>query len=137
MPVIKTVVEKPRGKVVLVQSGSDKIKAEIEWNESFVQRFNRQFNAAQAWLDNRVLRDSNYYAPMRTGALKKTGILGTTAGEGVVQWVAPYAHRLYYGTHLNISKAYNPNAQSFWFEAAKSQNKQEWINGVKRIAGGG
>lgn len=137
MPVIRTIVERPRGKVVTVRSGSGRITAELQWNDNFVQRVNRQFSRAQSWLDNRVLEDSNYYAPMRTGALKKTGILGTTAGEGVVQWVAPYAHRLYYGSHLNISKSENPNAQAFWFEAAKAQNEQQWINGVKRIAGGG
>lgn len=137
MPVIRTIVERPRGKVITVQSGSGRITAELQWNENFVQRVNRNFSRAQAWLDNRVLEDSNYYSPMRTGALKKTGILGTTIGEGVVQWVAPYARKLYYGTHLNISKAENPNAQAMWFEAAKAQNEQQWINGVKRIAGGG
>lgn len=137
MPVIKTIASTPRGKVVTVQSGSGRITAELQWNKNFVQRFNRQFRKAQIWLDNAVRDDSNYYAPMRTGALKKTGVLGTTSGEGVVQWIAPYAHKLYYGVHMNISKSENPNAQAMWFKAAKAQNETRWINGVKRIAGGG
>lgn len=135
MPVIRTIVERPRGKVVTVQSGSGRITAELQWNDNFMKRVNRQFSMAQAWLDSRVLEDSNYYAPMRTGALKKTGILGTTIGEGVVQWIAPYARKRYYDVTAKISKAENPNAQAMWFEAAKAQNEAQWINGVRRIAG--
>lgn len=117
-----------------------------------LSRFGRQYRDAQIWLDNAIVKDSTPYTPMRTGVLFKSGQLGTTPGEGVVQWVAPYARYLYYGKvmagpkygpkyvtdkNLNISKAEHPQAQSFWFEAAKAQNKATWVRNVKQIAGGG
>lgn len=117
-----------------------------------LSRFGRQYHTAQVWLDNAIIKDSTPYVPMRTGVLYKSGQIGTTPGEGIVQWVAPYARYLYYGKvmsgpkygpkyatdkDLNISKSAHPQAQSFWFEAAKAQNKATWIRNVKRIAGGG
>lgn len=45
----------------------------------------------QKALDSEVLRRSDPYVPMRTGALKKSGIIGTKIGSGLVQYVAPYA----------------------------------------------
>lgn len=149
MPVVRVIASTPRGRVITIDNG--KVTSRLEWNDN-IQRFNGQFGRAQIWLDNAVLKDSTPYVPMRTGALYKTGILGTTPGEGVVQWIAPYAHYLYkgkvvvgpkygpkYATNkdLNISKSEHPNAQPFWFEAAKAQNKPVWVRGAQRIAGGG
>lgn len=151
MPVIRVIVSTPRGRIITFQNGSNRISSRLEWNDH-IQRFNSQYRRAQVWLDNAVLRNSTPYVPMRTGVLYKSGQLGTTPGEGVVQWIAPYARYLYYGKvmagpkygpkyatdkDLHISQAVHPDAQSFWFEAAKAQNKPLWINGVRRIAGGG
>lgn len=138
-----------------------------------LSRFGRQYHDAQVWLDNAVVKDSEPYTPMQTGVLYKSGQLGTTPGEGVVQWIAPYSRYLYYGKvmvdaatgkgpmhfidkygnevirfrkgaklrptseKLKISKAEHPQAQPFWFEAAKAQNKVKWVRNVKQIAGGG
>lgn len=38
---------------------------------------------------------------------------------------------------LNYFKDANPDATDHWFDAAKEQYKDDWIKGVKRIAGGG
>ena len=37
---------------------------------------------------------------------------------------------------LDLTKSFNPRAVPKWFEAAKLQNKQFWIDGVKEIIGG-
>lgn len=147
MAQIKVIRSTPRGRVIVINGATSR----LEWNGN-IQRFNRQYSRAQVWLDNRVLRDSTPYVPMLTGSLYKTGILGTTPGEGVVQWIAPYARYQYYGKvmrgpkygpkyatskDLNISKSEHSQAQAFWFEAAKAQNKPVWIRGVRQIAGGG
>lgn len=151
MAATKVIRSTPQGRVIIVQHGNGEITSQLKWNNN-IQRFNRQYSAAQTWLDNAVLKDSTPFVPMRTGALYKTGILGTTPGEGIVQWIAPYARYIYYGKvmtgpphgpkqatnkDLNISKAEHINAQAFWFEAAKAQKKPVWVNGVRRIAGGG
>lgn len=151
MAKVKVIRATPRGQVTTIESKGGKVTSKLEWNDN-IQRFNRQYSKAQAWLDNTVLKDSTPYVPMRTGALYKTGVLGTTPGEGVVQWIAPYSRMIYYGKvmagpkygpkyatdkNLNISQSEHPDAQPFWFEGAKAQNKATWIRGVQRIAGGG
>lgn len=147
----KLIKETPRGKVFTISSPGMKVVSRLEWSGG-IDRFNVQFKNAQEYLDQAVVRDSNFYAPKLTGAMQKTGQLGTTIGEGVAQWVAPYAHYLYYkkamsgpkhgpkyynGKELHINKSENANAQAFWFEAAKAQNKPIWVRNVRRIAGGG
>lgn len=146
----RVIRQTPRGRVIIVRTPGGKWVSKLIWNDN-IKRFNGQYSRAQVWLDNAVLRDSNTYVPMLTGALYKTGILGTTPGEGVVQWVAPYARYQYYGKvwagpkygpkyktdkDLHINTSENSQAQSFWFEAAKAQNKSIWVRGAQHLAGG-
>lgn len=146
----RVIRQTPRGRVIIVITPGGKWVSKLIWNDN-INRFNGQYSRAQVWLDNAVLRDSNIYVPMLTGALYKTGILGTTPGEGVVQWVAPYARHQYYGKvwagpkygpkyktdkDLHINTSENSQAQAFWFEAAKAQNKSIWIRGAQHLAGG-
>lgn len=79
-------------------------------------------------LDNAVLKDSNKYVPRDEDYLMKSGILHTKPGTGKVMWQMPYARRLYYNPQYNFSKDKNPNAQGLWYEAAKAQNRQHWID---------
>lgn len=142
----KVLVSTPQGRVIKGPGGA---KAQLVWNDN-IKRFNGQYGRAQVWLDNEVLKDSTPFVPMETGALMKSGILGTQPGEGVVEWVAPYARYLYYGKvmvgdapktvtdkDLVFSQAVHPQAQAFWFEAAKSLNRQKWLSGARKMAGGG
>lgn len=146
----RVIRQTPRGRVIIVRTPGGKWVSKLIWNDN-IKRFNGQYSRAQVWLDNAVLRDSTPYVPMLTGALYKTGILGTTPGEGVVQWVAPYARYQYYGKvwagpkygpkyktdkDLHINTSENSQAQSFWFEAAKAQNKSIWVRGAQHLAGG-
>ncbi len=146
----RVIRQTPRGRVIIVRTPGGKWVSKLIWNDN-IQRFNGQYSRAQVWLDNAVLRDSTPYVPMLTGALYKTGILGTTPGEGVVQWVAPYARVNYYGKvmagpkygpkfrtdkDIIFSKSEHSQAQAFWFEAAKAQNKSIWIRGAQHLAGG-
>lgn len=142
------VIKTPRGEVTINTKGS---KAVLAWNPN-INRFEKQYSRSQKWLDNEVLKDTTPYTPMQTGALYKSGILGTEIGSGTVQWIAPYARYLYYGKvmagpkygpkyptskDLVFSKSAHPQAQAFWFEASKAQNKQKWIRMAKKLGGGG
>jgi len=80
----------------------------------------------QKVLDAQALKDSNYYCPLDTSMLQKSGILHTVIGSGKLTWKTPYAQKLYYDEHLNISRQKNPNASRRWFEAAKSKNIKNW-----------
>lgn len=102
-----------------------------------LSRFNAQTVKAQKWLDNEVLKDSDKYTPFRTGNLRSSGIRGSVIGSGKIEYNAPYAKKTYYALAFRFSKEKHPEASSQWFEKAKAVNKDKWIKGAKRIAGGG
>ena len=91
---------------------------------------------AQAALDSVVLQDSNYFVPLKTGTLQKSGILNTRIGSGEVVWRTPYARAQYYGVGFDHSKQSNPNACAKWFEAAKARYKEKWLRLVNGYIGG-
>lgn len=80
---------------------------------------------AQAPLDAVVLADSNFFVPIKTGTLQKSGIINTRIGSGEVTWRTPYACRLYYEYQKPAHQA-NPNACAKWFEAAKARWLEKW-----------
>lgn len=92
---------------------------------------------AQKYLDSTVLKDTDKYTPMRTGFLKKSGVIGTRIGTGLIEYTAPYARKCYYGVNIKFSKSRHPLAQAKWFEASKAVNKEAWLTAARRIAGGG
>lgn len=102
-----------------------------------LSRFGTQYKAAQVWLDNEVLKDTDPFVPMDTGMLVKSGIRGTEIGSGLIKYDAPYARPLYYGSEFNFNITKHPKAQAFWFEGAKAVHKDKWIRGVKLLGGGG
>lgn len=108
---------------------------EIEFDANKISaRLSGVIQKRQALLDNEVLKDSNFFCPLKTGTLQKSGIIYTVLGSGVVQWRTPYAPKQYYlGEKLSVIKyRKNPNAQPKWFEAAKVRNLKKW----EKIANG-
>lgn len=87
---------------------------------------------AQQLLDQQVLKDSNYYIPKDKSNLEGSGIRSSLIGQGKIIWDTPYARRLYYNPKYNFSKDMNPNARGLWFEAAKRENKSDWLELVKK-----
>lgn len=111
------------------------IRLEIDVQQ-VINRFDQRFQQAQKYLDSEVLRCSAPYVPMREvdgGTLMKSGTLGTKLGSGQVIYNAPYAKKMYYGINYHFSKDKHPQACAQWFEKAKATNKDDWVNGVKRI----
>lgn len=98
----------------------------VEINDAvIIRRMSEVTHKAQAKLDAEVLKDSNKYCPMDTGALQKSGIINTVIGSGLVVWATPYAREQYYNKP-NKSTQRNPNAALKWFEVAKSKNLKKW-----------
>ncbi len=89
-------------------------------------RLKGHIGTLQPILDNQVLKDSNYYAPMDTGNLMSSGITGSKIGSGQLEWTAPYAKKMYYGINYNFSKDSNPHARAKWFEEAKKSFIERW-----------
>ncbi|ADU25687.1 minor capsid protein [Ethanoligenens harbinense] len=130
----KLIVKTPRGEVVQVTTKSGKVTAKLTWNPDFGDRKTGDFSRAQKFLDSEVLRTTTPFVPIKTGALIKSGQLGTVIGSGQVTWHAPYARYQYYSTSL--SRTYDAQRGGKWFERSKATNKPAWIAGVKKIAGG-
>lgn len=119
-------------------------------------RMDKRFQVAQIHLDNRILRDSNVYAPEDAGDLVRSGLLHTIPGSGEVIWKTPYAHYQYEGKAMvgvetkrpwarkHEPKEYNgkylhynkENARSHWFEEAKKHHLKEWERGVEEDLNG-
>ena len=116
-------IKTPRGVVSVSKSG----KTKLTWSEDFSKRRGEQFDAVQKMVDSEVLRQSDPYVPMRTGMLKKSGILGTVIGEGVVKYIAPYARQNYY-TNAGRGQEGTQNGGmrgKYWFERMKADHKDE------------
>lgn len=92
-----------------------------------------------------VAKDTEPYVPMLTGSLKNR----TQVKDNTIIYPGPYARYLYYGKlmvdpetgspwarkgvtkvltdkNLVFNHASHKNAQAFWFEASKAQNKDKW-----------
>lgn len=92
----------------------------------------------QKTIDSEVLRRSDPYVPMDTGALKKSGILGTQIGSGEVVYNAVYADENYYH---NAGKGKQGTAKGglrgkFWFERMKADHLADILKTAKDAAGG-
>ncbi|MGP1430918.1 MAG: minor capsid protein [Treponema sp.] len=90
----------------------------------------QRLESVQGYLDNLIIRDSNYFCPKETSVLQKSAIINTTMGSGLLIWQTPYARKQYYGEQLDHSKQRNPNACARWFEAAKARWYEKWVKFV-------
>lgn len=125
-----------------------------------LNRFEKQFQDAQYYLDGEVMNDMVSYMPhrdgifvnltrMRSAALQGTGKViagappqGRFLYEGKVMvdpvtgspWARKGAKKVVTERPLTYS---NPKATPRWFDTAKEKHGKSWIKGVKKIAGGG
>ncbi len=125
-------IETPLGSIVITEGG----KAELKWNVNFKSKWQTRFSEAQEFVDSEVLRTCEPFVPLRTGMLIKSGILGTYIGSGEVSYIAPYAKSQYYSQRKPGSMT-GPLRGPYWFDRAKAIYKRHWIEGARRIAGGG
>ena len=107
-----------------------KFKTRFE-DKGLKKKVQRIKEKGQFILDEQVLKDSNYYAPMDSGELIRSGVRMTNPGSGKVIWQTPYARKLYYNPDYNFSTDKNPNAQGLWFLVAKSRHLNDWIRIIK------
>lgn len=109
----------------------------------------------QTALDAEIVKDCARYAPFDSGTLAHTV---TGIGSGLISYDVPYAHYQYYGEvygpniplydgeiltgffspkgqtkhptgrPLQYNKEKNALAGPFWFERAKADNREKWLN---------
>ena len=87
--------------------------------------FEKKFKQAQKIVDSEVLRRCDPLIPMDTGMLKKSGILGTTIGSGIVSYITPYARRQYYENQGNGNHNKSGLRGAYWFERMKANDLED------------
>lgn len=83
----------------------------------------------QRYIDSEVLRLTDPYVPMDTGALKRSGTQHTKIGSGKVVYKTPYARRQYFKNKGNGLRGKQ------WFHRMKADRKDEILRGAVKIAG--
>lgn len=80
-------VEFPQGKIYVSQNG----EAYIEYDKSYVNKFNNNLNQVQVFLDNKVIMYLQEYVSYKTGTQAKSIRLTSDPGSGKVHINVPYA----------------------------------------------
>ena len=91
-------VEFPQGKIYVSQNG--KGKAYIEYNKSYVNKFNNNLNKEQVFLDNKVIMLLQEYVSYKSGTQEKSIRLTSDPGSGLVHINVPYAEYQAYSKHI-------------------------------------
>ena len=125
-----------------------------------LDRFEKQFQEAQYYLDGQIMNDMVPYMPHRDGIFVNLTRMQSTAlqGSGKVIAAAPLFGRFLYEGKVMVDPVTgspwarkgakkvvterpltdsNPKATPHWFDTAKDAHGKSWVKGVKRIAGGG
>lgn len=110
-------IKNPRGATIQGKNG----KAQLIWNAGCAPRVNEVLSRKQEIIDSKVLRLCAPMVPKRTGALERSGTLGTVIGSGEVQYIAPYARAQYYNT--SQTRSYDARRGGMWFERMKVANR--------------
>lgn len=99
---------------------------------AFSAKVNGRRKAAQIWLDNTVMRDTDRFVKFRSGTLARSVQIATRAGSGEVVYDTPYAQAAYY-SHGVPNRNTHRDATRLWFEESKRRNLSSWMDGVERI----
>ena len=105
---------------------SDGMQFKVEFDaEELLGRFVSE-SAKKVLLDD-IKADSSTYVPVRTGTLRKSAVVDVS--DGSVSWTTEYAQAVYEMDHV-VSKG-NDKGTGHWFEAAKENHLDQWIQDVK------
>ena len=119
-------VEFPQGRIYVSQNG--KGKAYIEYNKSYVNKFNNDLNKTQVFLDNKVIMFLQEYVSYKTGTQEKSIRLTSDPGSGLVHINVPYAE--YQAYSKRIKKRVGKRG-TYPFERMKADKKDTILKQVE------
>ena len=119
-------VEFPQGKMYVTNDG--KGKAYIEYNKSYVNKFNNNLNKEQVFLDNKVIMFLQEYVSYKTGTQAKSIRLTSDPGSGLVHINVPYAE--YQAYSKRIKKRVGKRG-TYPFERMKADKKDTILKQVE------
>ena len=119
-------VEFPQGKIYVSQNGNG--KAYIEYNKSYVNKFNTDLNKTQVFLDNKVIMYLQDYVSYKYGVQAKSIRLTSDPGSGLVHINVPYAE--YQAYSKKIKKRVGKRG-TYPFERMKADKKDTILKQVE------
>lgn len=119
-------VEFPQGRIYVTNDG--KGKAYIEYNKSYVNKFNTDLNKTQVFLDNKVIMHLQEYVSYKSGTQAKSIRLASEAGSGYVTIGVPYAE--YQAYSKKIKKRVGKRG-TYPFERMKADKKDTILKQVE------
>lgn len=119
-------VEFPQGKIYVSEKGNG--KAYIEYNKSYVNKFNNNLNKEQVFLDNKVIMFLQEYVSYKTGTQAKSIRLTSNPGSGKVHINVPYAE--YQAYSKRIKKRVGKRG-TYPFERMKADKKDTILKQVE------
>ena len=119
-------VEFPQGKIYVSQGGNG--TAYIEYNKSYVNKFNNNLNKEQVFLDNKVIMYLQEYVSYKTGTQEKSIRLTSDPGSGKVHINVPYAE--YQAYSRRIKKRVGKRG-TYPFERMKADKKDTILKQVE------
>ncbi len=105
-------------------------KVSLVWNAGAAGSINSDLEKRQRIIDSEVLKLCAPMVPKRTGALERSGTLGTVIGSGEVKYIAPYARYQYYKT--SSSRGYDQRRGGMWFERMKTAHKDHILRLISK-----
>lgn len=91
-------VEFPQGRIYVTDGGNG--TAYIEYNKSYVNKFNNDLNKTQVFLDNKVIMFLQEYVSYKHGVQAKSIRLTSDPGSGLVHINVPYAEYQAYSKRI-------------------------------------
>lgn len=119
-------VEFPQGKIYVSQGGNG--TAYIEYNKSYVNKFNNNLNKEQVFLDNKVIMHLQEYVSYKYGTQAKSIRLTSDPGSGLVHINVPYAE--YQAYSKRIKKRVGKRG-TYPFERMKADKKDTILKQVE------
>lgn len=119
-------VEFPQGKIYVSQGRNG--NAYIEYNKSYVNKFNNNLNKEQVFLDNKVIMFLQDYVSYKYGVQAKSIRLTSDPGSGKVHINVPYAE--YQAYSKRIKKRVGKRG-TYPFERMKADKKDTILKQVE------
>lgn len=91
----------------------------------------------QMFIDSEVIRCMDGYVPFMSGFLKRSALLGTVIGSGIIKYTAPYARVNYYNNSGRGIEGVMKGGKRgrLWFECMKHVFLNHILSSAAKVAG--
>ena len=120
----------PKGDIFIKKDNSENDiigSAYLKYNKNYTNKFNKNLDLVQAYLDNRVIDQLQKYVSYKTGTQAKSIRLCTIPGRGIVTIGVPYASYQAYSPKIKHYSVNDPLRGKYPFERMKSDKKFELL----------